>query len=269
MKKIILTTLALAGMSFASENAGAADALASFIFVIFILGALYAAVPACLAGIAAIIEGLYEFFAEMCRKVCHLWRIFNSFARILFFGVPLTVVSYFVFYGLFYYVFPFFIHSVFPFIAYEIIPFFVYNVVGNVILGVVAYLLLMFLGWKYGFAKKKGVVALIARILVLLPVLPVIYFGYYFCQFFKLMFIKDAKCNFLPTIVRYSENDKQYVFEQESCCKKEVSVKRYDPNRHINWLKDEIERMSAKENKSISDKICIVNYQKMLEAEQG
>lgn len=127
------------------------------------------------------------------------WKKLNSLGRAVFFGIPLLVAVYFIFF----------------FIFYILIPFFLVNEVERIfclsVFGFIAYFGLYFIGWcesKYDTQskcmrspKRLGVLPLIARIIFLLPYMPVLYVGFYIKQIFCKAFISDSQVCWVPHFI--------------------------------------------------------------------
>ena len=192
MKKLFTTAIAimisasnvLAAEGDADKLAGSAMGLLYLVGGIFLLYAL-------LSGVCA--------FGEWCG---HIWDNSTTAGRLIIFGVPLSVMSTGVFYVLFYHVVPVIIHS--------LLPWLVHTIGGNVVCVLLIDLVCFLLGWttfnKYngaeGHDQRSGRVATVARFVVLLPFLPVIYIGYFSVQLFKKVCVKDAKISLNPYIIR-------------------------------------------------------------------
>lgn len=145
--------------------------------VLFIIGLvfLYIVGIQILAGIISLFVILYEFL-----KTC--WEKFNSFGKIIFFGTPVLIATYFVFSFIFY--------TAIPYIAANeyLIDIFL------IILCIGTYFSCAIIGWNGGniHCKNYGIIPLIARIIFLLPAMPIIYPLYYLKQVFCKAFISNS-----------------------------------------------------------------------------
>lgn len=172
---VVLTLLSATNI-FAAN--GDADTLAGFVIGLVYLVIFYFILYAIIA--AGIV------FAEWCHN---LWDNSTTGGKLIIFGIPLSVVSFGIFYGLFYYV----------------VPFFVYTPIGPYILGMLLECVFISIGWKTtseSAPKRDGLISTISRCIVLLPILPVIYTVYFLFQLLKLACIKNANVSFNPHIVR-------------------------------------------------------------------
>ena len=149
-------------------------------------------------GLIGVLYALCEFI-DWCSKV---WNKLTKVGKIVMFGIPLTAVAVGLFYGLFYYVIPWMVSTV--------IPSLVHSTERTFICVIIFEFICMCLGWtvflKYdgcvGSEKRYGRLATVARFIVLLPLLPVLYVGYYLVQLFKWICIKDAAIDLNPYIIR-------------------------------------------------------------------
>lgn len=138
------------------------------------------ALSSAIAVIGAILEGIQT-----------AWKNLNSFGRAVFFGGPMLIAAYFLF----------------SFIFYTIVPFYLANeivrIISYIFLGIVVYLSLIEIGWCEGNFKVKnlGVIPLIARIIFLLPYMPVLYIGFYIKQIFCKAFISNSYVSWNPHFI--------------------------------------------------------------------
>lgn len=138
-----------------------------------------------------VLAGVIALIGAICEGIEKAWETLNSFGRAVFFGTPMLVVAYFVFYFIFYTAIPFYLEN-------EIA-----RIISYIVLGVLAYFSLLGIGWRYGDLKIKnvGVIPLIARIIFLLPYLPLLYVGFYVKQFFCKAFIRNSRICWNPHFI--------------------------------------------------------------------
>lgn len=153
---------------------------------LYIIGCVISMALFCYFG-AAVLTAIYY----ICVGIKIAWENLNSFGRAVFFGTPMLVAAYFVFYFIFYTAIPFYLENE------------VARIISYIVLGVVAYFSLLGIGWCYGNLKIKneGVIPLIARIIFLLPYLPLLYVGFYAKQIFCKAFISNNNICWNPHFI--------------------------------------------------------------------
>ena len=156
----------------------------------------------------------------VCEGIIKAWEKLNSFGRAVFFGTPILIAVYFLF----------------TFIFYTAVPFYLENEIARIIsydvFGIIGYLALIPVGWNYDFrifsVKNGGILPFVARLVFLLPYLPILYLGFYFKQVFCKLFMtgynakwnphfitneyyNNARSNYTDTInVHLKDNEVQY-----------------------------------------------------------
>ena len=170
MKKIIITTLSLVSLCFASE--GAADYLASLVLGVFALIAI--PVIVCFCGV--VFEAIVDFFKK-------LWKKTNLLGKLVLFIIPLIAIL-----GL---IIQFIVCSVIPTI-YDC--FVEYTILSTIIVCLSFYISTIITGWCNfsGVIKKRnGIYSLFSRIFVTLPVLPIVVICWFIKNIFCKLFIKN------------------------------------------------------------------------------
>lgn len=201
MKKLVTTITILISTVSAFASEGAADRLVSGVFSLIISFVCVLIVSLVLTLIGFGCKSVYEFMVELCKR---FWNNSTTIGKLIVFGIPLSVVSGFVFYGIIYYVAPCVVSNIIPFLVdmfMSLMDWIMDDFVGKLIVGFIIERVCIGIGWG-DFEKRDGRVATVARAIVLLPFLPVIYPGYYLVQLFKAFCIKDSVANFNPHIVR-------------------------------------------------------------------
>lgn len=138
-----------------------------------------------------VLASVIALIGAICEGIEKAWETLNSFGRAVFFGTPMLVVAYFVFHFIFYTAIPFYLEN-------EIV-----RIISYIVLGALAYFSLLGIGWRYGDLKIKnvGVIPLIARIIFLLPYLPLLYVGFYVKQIFCKAFIRNSRICWNPHFI--------------------------------------------------------------------
>lgn len=170
MKKIIITTLYLVSLCFASE--GAADYLASLVLGVFALIAI--PVIVCFCGV------VFEAIVDFLKK---LWKKTNLLGKLVLFIIPLIAIL-----GL---IIQFIVCSVIPTI-YDC--FVEYTILSTIIVCLSFYISTIITGWCNfsGVIKKRnGIYSLFSRIFVTLPVLPIVVICWFIKNIFCKLFIKN------------------------------------------------------------------------------
>lgn len=188
MKYTSLTILLLSIYAFA--DAGDADRLAGGVFGII---GLIVGLCAITAGIT-LIAGIGMKLWQGC---CWLWEHSTNIGKIVLFGIPMLIGFTSVFYWLIWCVAPWIYDNS--------------ELVGSILLGVggvslvVLYCGLVKIGWDDYGNKRKGPISTIARVIVSIPVIPVIIVCWFIKNLIGKLFITRYNWTNLFNIWRYSE----------------------------------------------------------------
>lgn len=182
MKYTSLTILLLSIYAFA--DAGDADRLAGG--VLGIIGLMFG-LCAITAGIA-LIAGIGMKLWQGC---CWLWEHSTNIGKIVLFGIPMLIGFTSVFYWLIWCVAPWIYENG--------------KLVGGISL-LVLYCVLVLIGWEDGGHKREGgSISTIARVIVSIPVIPVILVCWFIKNLLCKLFITRYNWTNLFNIWRYSE----------------------------------------------------------------
>ena len=182
MKYTSLTILLLSICAFA--DAGDADRLASG--VLGIIGMFFG-----LFAISAVVAVIATIGITLWQGCCWLWEHSNNIGKIVLFGIPMLIGFTSVFYWLIWCAAPWIYDN---------------GKIAGIISLVILYCVLVLIGWEDGGHKRDGgPISTIARVIVSIPVIPVILVCWFIKNLIGKLFITRYNWTNLFNIWRYSE----------------------------------------------------------------
>ena len=182
--------MANVGLAFAS-NGSAANDIAEFIISIV-----------CFIGGIILIYGLFVIGYLICSAICEFYKKLNIAGKIVIFGIPSVSLIIGAIYGI-----------VLCISSMSNTDFYIYLT----IFGIITYFSLACVGWcdNSSIKKREGKIALICRIIFVMPYLPIIYLIKYVKEFFGFAFIKNYIPNWSADIFTVSGEEKRKQYEKE------------------------------------------------------